>query len=77
MVPLNRAFAGEYWLTVQGFGQFYKPAEERLNQLLTELPKLEAECPCEYFFRWLKQYLQRAASRFAYRHLFRGTQNHG
>jgi site-specific DNA recombinase len=30
-------------VTAQGFGQFYKPAEERLNQLLAELPKLEAE----------------------------------
>src|SRR5437879_11258154 len=30
-------------ITTQGFGQFYKPAEERLNQLLAELPKLEAE----------------------------------
>jgi site-specific DNA recombinase len=30
-------------ITSQGFGQFYKPAEERLNQLLAELPKLEAE----------------------------------
>src|ERR1043166_9527467 len=30
-------------ITAQGFGQFYKPAEERLNQLLAELPKLEAE----------------------------------
>jgi site-specific DNA recombinase len=30
-------------VTPQGFGQFYKPAEERLNQLLSELPKLEAE----------------------------------
>ena len=30
-------------ITTQGFGQFYKPAEERLNQLLDELPKLEAE----------------------------------
>jgi site-specific DNA recombinase len=30
-------------VTPQGFGQFYKPAEERLNQLCTELPKLEAE----------------------------------
>jgi hypothetical protein len=29
-------------ITVQGFGQFYKPAEERLNQLLAGLPKLEA-----------------------------------
>jgi site-specific DNA recombinase len=30
-------------ITSQGFGQFYKPAEERLNQLRAELPKLEAE----------------------------------
>ena len=30
-------------ITVQGFGQFYKPAEERLNQLLAELPRLEAD----------------------------------
>src|SRR5665213_2190034 len=30
-------------VTPQGFGQFYKPAEERLNQLLAQLPKLEAE----------------------------------
>ena len=30
-------------ITPQGFGQFYKPAEERLNQMLAELPKLEAE----------------------------------
>jgi hypothetical protein len=30
-------------ISAQGFGQFYKPAEERLNQLLAELPKLEAE----------------------------------
>lgn len=30
-------------ITPQGFGQFYKPAEERLNQLSSELPKLQAE----------------------------------
>ena len=30
-------------ITQQGFGQFYKPAEERLNQLAHELPKLQAE----------------------------------
>jgi len=30
-------------ITPQGFGQFYKPAEERLNQLVAEVPKLEAE----------------------------------
>ena len=30
-------------ITPQGFGEFYKPAEERLNQLLGGLPKLEAD----------------------------------
>jgi hypothetical protein len=30
-------------ITPQGFGEFYKPAEERLNQLQSELPRLEAE----------------------------------
>ena len=30
-------------ITGQGFGEFYKPAEERLNQLTAELPKLQAE----------------------------------
>ncbi len=30
-------------ITAQGFGQFYKPAEERLNQLVSELPRLQAE----------------------------------
>ncbi|MDA1277209.1 MAG: recombinase family protein [Verrucomicrobia bacterium] len=30
-------------ITGQGFGEFYKPAEERLNQLVAELPKLQAE----------------------------------
>jgi site-specific DNA recombinase len=30
-------------ITPQGFGDFYKPAEERLNQLQAGLPKLEAE----------------------------------
>ncbi len=30
-------------ITSKGFGEFYKPAEERLNQLLAELPKLQAE----------------------------------
>jgi len=29
-------------ITEQGFGQFYKPAEQRLNQLTAGLPKLEA-----------------------------------
>jgi len=30
-------------ITGQGFGEFYRPAEERLNQLQAELPKLQAE----------------------------------
>ena len=30
-------------ITSQGFGQFYKPAEERLNQLNQTLPKLQAD----------------------------------
>ena len=30
-------------ITSQGFGEFYKPTEERLNQLQKELPKLQAE----------------------------------
>ena len=30
-------------VTAQGFGDFYKPAEVRLNQLVAELPTLEAE----------------------------------
>lgn len=30
-------------ITAQGFGQFYKPAEERLNQLLSLHPHLQAE----------------------------------
>ena len=30
-------------ITAQGFGEFYKPAEARLNQLVAELPKLQAE----------------------------------
>src|SRR5260221_2409145 len=30
-------------ITSQGFAEFYKPAEERLNQLVAELPKLQAE----------------------------------
>lgn len=30
-------------ITGPGFGEFYKPAEERLNQLTKELPKLQAE----------------------------------
>jgi site-specific DNA recombinase len=30
-------------VTSQGFGEFYKPAEERLNQLVKELPRLQAE----------------------------------
>jgi site-specific DNA recombinase len=30
-------------ITVQGFREFYMPAEQRLNQLVAELPKLQAE----------------------------------
>ena len=30
-------------ITPQGFRDLYNPAEERLNQLLGELPKLEAD----------------------------------
>jgi site-specific DNA recombinase len=30
-------------ITGQGFGEFYRPAEERLNQLVAALPKLQAE----------------------------------
>ncbi len=30
-------------ITGQGFGEFYRPAEERLTQLTKELPKLQAE----------------------------------
>ena len=30
-------------VTAQGFGEFYRPAEERLKQLTKELPKLQAE----------------------------------
>ena len=33
--------AGE--ITPQGHGEFYKPAEERLNQLVAELPRLQAD----------------------------------
>jgi hypothetical protein len=29
-------------ITAQGFGTFYRPAEERLNQLTSALPKLQA-----------------------------------
>ena len=30
-------------ITPKGFGDFYKPAEKQLDQLLTELPRLQAE----------------------------------
>jgi len=33
-------------ITAQGFGEFYKPAEESLNQLVAELPKLQSEIDC-------------------------------
>jgi len=42
MARTHRLYIEEQ-ITAQGFGEFYKPAEVRLNQLLAELPKLEAE----------------------------------
>jgi site-specific DNA recombinase len=42
MTRTHRLYIQEQ-ITTQGFGDFYKPAEERLNQLLAELPKLESE----------------------------------
>jgi site-specific DNA recombinase len=42
MTRTHRLYVEEQ-ITAQGFGQFYKPAEERLNQLVHELPKLQAE----------------------------------
>ena len=42
MKQTHRLFV-EGQITPQGFGDFYKPAEERLNQLVSELPKLQAE----------------------------------
>jgi site-specific DNA recombinase len=42
MARTHRLYIQEQ-ITAQGFGEFYKPAEQRLNQLLVELPKLEAE----------------------------------
>jgi site-specific DNA recombinase len=42
-LKLTRTLAEKPRLTAQGFGEFYKPAEARLNQLVAELPKLEAE----------------------------------
>lgn len=42
MARTHRLYIQEQ-ITAQGFGDFYKPAEARLNQLLLEQPKLEAE----------------------------------
>jgi site-specific DNA recombinase len=42
MTRTHRLYIQEQ-ITEQGFGDFYKPAEARLNQLVAELPKLEAE----------------------------------
>ena len=42
MTRTHRLYIEEQ-ITAQGFGQFYKPAEARLNQLVAELPQLEAE----------------------------------
>jgi site-specific DNA recombinase len=42
MTRTHRLYVQEQ-ITAQGFGEFYKPAETRLNQLVAELPKLQAE----------------------------------
>jgi site-specific DNA recombinase len=42
MARTHRLYIEEQ-ITAKGFGDFYKPAEERLGQLQTELPKLQAE----------------------------------
>ena len=42
MTRTHRLYIEEQ-ITAQGFGRFYKPAEARLNQLVAELPQLEAE----------------------------------
>jgi site-specific DNA recombinase len=42
MARTHRLYIEEQ-ITAKGFGDFYKPAEERLGQLQIELPKLEAE----------------------------------
>jgi len=42
MTRTHRLYIAEQ-ITAQGFGDFYKPAEMRLNQLVSELPKLQAE----------------------------------
>jgi len=39
----TRELLSDGHITPQGFGEFYRPAEERLNQLLAGLPKLEAD----------------------------------
>jgi site-specific DNA recombinase len=42
MAKTHRLFLDGH-VTSQGFGEFYKPAEERLNQLTKDIPKLQAE----------------------------------
>jgi site-specific DNA recombinase len=42
MTKTHRLFLDGH-VTPQGFGEFYKPAEQQLNQLVKELPKLQAE----------------------------------
>jgi len=42
MTRTHRLYIQEQ-ITPQGFGEFYKPAEKRLNQLIAELPKLQAD----------------------------------
>jgi site-specific DNA recombinase len=42
MSQTHRLFVDGH-ITAQGFGQFYKPAEERLNALVKDLPRLQSE----------------------------------
>lgn len=42
MARMHRLYLDES-ITSQGFREFYMPAEQRLNQLVAELPKLQAE----------------------------------
>jgi lysyl-tRNA synthetase class I len=40
---VKKLMAVPYTITPQGFGAFDKPAEEQLNQLVAELPRLQGE----------------------------------
>ncbi len=42
MARTHRLFVDGH-ITGQGFGEFYKPAEQQLNQLVKELPRLQSE----------------------------------